>query len=193
MEEASSSSSSISNTLTISISAHSKVWSKEEKDAAMQLLVQEFGDSIESLPVIAEHIILNEHVHLLDCLLENILKVVAAAAAADDDADDADDAWTIVESDESALNSRRTTIKGLTIFDLLLRIRHDEKFIEPFLYICLDATPYSLQIPKVINHPTNRLCKPSQSVVNAIYRSRIVYSKSCTTSSFSLVSMVYFS
>ena len=72
------SSSSISNTLTISVSAHSKVWSKEEKDAAMQLLVQEFGDTIESLPVIAEHIIVNEHVHLLDCLLENILIVAAA-------------------------------------------------------------------------------------------------------------------
>ncbi len=154
--EASSSSSSISNTLTMSASAHSKIWSKEEKDAAMQLLVQEFGDTIESLPVIPEHIIVNEHVHLLDCLLENILIVVAA-----DDVDAADDAdpWTIVESDESALNSRRTRIKGLTIFDLLLRIRHDEKFIEPFLYIGLDATPYSLQIPKVINHPTNRLIK----------------------------------
>ena len=49
-----SSSCSISNTLTISVSAHSKVWSKEEQDAAMQLLVQEFGDTIESLPVIAE-------------------------------------------------------------------------------------------------------------------------------------------
>ena len=157
----------------IPTSIENKVWSKEEKDAAMQLLVQEFGDTIESLPVIAEHIIVNEHVHLLDCLLENIL-IVVAAAAADDDADDADDAWTIVESDESALNSRRTRIKGLTIFVLLLRIRHDEKFIEPFLYIGLDATPYSLQIPKVINHPTNRLCKPSQSVVNAIYRSRIL-------------------
>ena len=170
MEEASSSSSSISNTLKISVSAHSKVWSKEEKDAAMQLLVQECGDTIESLPVKTEHIIFNEHVHLLDCLLENILIVVAA-----DDVDAADDAdpWTIVESDESALNSRKTRIKGLTMFDLLLRIRCVEKFIEPLLYIGLDATPYSRQILAMINHPA-RLCKPSQSVVNAVYRSRIL-------------------
>ena len=86
------------------------------------------------------------------------------------DGDDAD-TWTIVESDESALNSRRNRIKGLTIFDLLLRISFDEKFIESLLYIGLNATPYSRQILTMINRPT---CKPSQSVVNAIYRSRIL-------------------
>ena len=69
-----------------------------------------------------------------------------------------------------ALNSRRTRIKGLAIFDLLLRIRHDDRFIEPLLYIGLDATPYSRQLPKV----KRRLCKSNQSVVNAIYRSRIL-------------------
>ncbi len=136
--------------------------------------------------------------------VENIL----VFAAANYDGDDYD-AWAIVESDESTLNSRRTRIKGLTIFDLLLKMRLDDKgggkggkgpksleseslfetealriakgggggggggrFIESLLYIGLDATPYSRQISTVKYHTT--ITTTSQSVVNAIYRSRIL-------------------
>jgi len=141
-----------------------KLCSKEEKGGAMRLLVQELGGAtIESLPVIA---IVNEHVHLLDCLLE---KITDSGGRYDND----DDAWTIVESDESALNSRKSTINGHTIFDVLLKIKYGDRFIEPLLYIGLDATPYSGQIP-TMNYRATRLCKPSQSVVKSIYRSRIL-------------------
>ena len=121
-------------------SADRKVWSEEEKekDDVIRLLVEEFGDARTGLPLIAEQIIINDHVRLFKCLSDKIL---------------GDDASAIVESEESAsssvLNSRRTAV-GISVFEsfLILSFQKNDQSIESLLYVCLDPTPYPMIYPK---------------------------------------------
>ena len=118
-------------------SADRKVWSEEEKEKndVIRMLVEKFGDTRTGLPLIAEQIIINDHVHLFKCLSDKIL---------------GDDASAVVDSEESAsssvLNSRRTVV-GISVFESFLILRNDQS-IESLLYIGLDATPYSMIYPK---------------------------------------------
>ena len=114
--------------------ADRKVWSEEEKDDVIRLLVEEFGETRIGLPLMAEQIIINDHVHLFKCLSDKIL---------------GDDASAIVDSEESAsisvLNSRRG-VTGISVFESFLTLRNDQS-IESLLYVGLDATPYSMIYP----------------------------------------------
>ena len=111
--------------------ADRKVWSEEEKekDDVIRLLVEEFGETRIGLPLMAEQIIINDHVHLFKCLSDKIL---------------GDDASAIVESEESAsssvLNSRRTAV-GISVFESFL-ILSSKKVINRLNRCCtLALTP----------------------------------------------------
>ena len=62
-------------------SAVIQVWSEEEKekDDVIRLLVEEFGKTRTGLPLIAEQIIINDHVRLFKCLSDKILGDDASA------------------------------------------------------------------------------------------------------------------
>ena len=176
---------------------------------AIRQLESQFGNFPDSFPLITEHVIVKDHMYLLDHLLDKIPNSYCPLSS-------------IINTTgfDSKLNSRRLKYsiieEGLTVFDFLnlkeisrpkymlytstdtgtQDYNDNDKHLEALVYVGLDATPYYMchQTIGYYGLPGSRYYTEwggvSGSLVShwsmlSIDREYYAFSKSCTTSSSS--------